>query len=225
MTDQPVLCITIPQYITEVPVSNKRRKQYYKRGGRKNIPKKYRAKPYVFDKQGFVRDSRNGKLVIANPRTAGKPKFEKLAGNKFSSGYLNPAFRSQLVSAIKDFFRPIIRAQVNHSLPLDLFPLRVEWDVYTSVDNPNFDLSNFWFYYKYFEDTLTEVVNPRTDEKLVAIIPDDSIKFITHSPAPRLFPVKTKEEWKFEFRFYQDKRVEITTHPLWQQNTESLLDS
>lgn len=209
--------ITIPKYIYRVKISDAQQTIYHRKGGKRKIPKTYREK-YSFDKNGYLIDD-DGNRIVANPHTAGKPKYDALSGNKFSSGYGSPHQRNNLVHAMKDFYRPFVQDQLD---PIDPrhFPLRVEWDVYTTVDPSNWDLSNFWFYYKYFEDCLSEDEDPNGN-KIKRIIPDDSVKYITQSPGPRLFPISDFEERKFVFRFYTDDRKEIDEFEgLWENDRE-----
>lgn len=200
----PVLEIEIPEYITHVQLSKSRRKKYYKKG--KKRPKKYQKEGYTYDKKGWLRDP-DGNRVVSNPRAAGTPKMKKLSGNAFSTGFGSPHVRHKLVKAMKSFFSDY----VEDLEPLETFPLRVEWEMHIPVDPANFDMSNFWFYYKYFEDTLVSC----------GIIPDDNIKYITSPGAPLLVPVDDEEDRKFIFRLYHDTRPVITSHDLWQTNSNT----
>ena len=195
--------ITIPRYITRIQTSKQRRRTYYKKVGGKQIPKKYSL--LGFDKQGFLVDA-EGERIVSNPRSHGKPKYEYLSGNTLTSGYSTPFMRSRIAREMHNFYAPFVRSM----RPMTEYPLRIEWDFYTTVDKPDFDLSNFWFYLKYFEDTLTS-------EK---IIPDDNISYITHSASPKLIPVDSFTQRKFVFRFYLDEREEIKNHPLWKNNNK-----
>ena len=199
--------LVIPQYITKVELSRSRRKKYYSKGD--DIPKKYQKAGFTFDKKGFLCDP-EGTRVVANPRSAGTPKFEVLSGNKITSGYATPHIRAKIAGALHDFYRPHVRKMK----PITQFPLRIEWEFWTTVDPANFDLSNFWFYYKYFEDSLTAA----------GIIPDDSVKFITSPAAPILIPIADFEDRKFVFRFYHDDRVVIREHPLWEARFPPIQD-
>jgi len=194
--------IVIPEYITRVQISKSRRKKYFKKGD--EIPKKYQKSEFTY-KGGFLVDA-DGVRVIKNPRAAGTPRYEVLSGNKITSGYATPHIRNRISSALKDFYRP----HVQKMKPITQYPLRVEWEFWTTVDPANFDMSNFWFYYKYFEDTLTRE----------GIIPDDSVQFITSPASPILVPIEDFEDRKFIFRFYQDDRPVIREHDLWSPHFE-----
>ena len=216
MTEEPLATIEIPRYLTKIKVSKARRAKYYKKGS-KNIPKKYRGEGYTFDKRGFLIGP-DGNRVVANPRTAGKPRYETLSGNKLTSGYATPFTRNKISSALKDFYRPFVRQL--EPLGLEDFPIRIEWDFYTTVDVANFDMGNFWFYYKYFEDSLHETEDHRGNT-FEPIIPDDNVRYVTHPPGPRLFPVDDFEDRRFVFRIYSDRRPELLQHELWNPTCES----
>lgn len=144
---------------------------------------------------------------MSNPKAAFQPKYEPLSGNNFMSGYQGHV-RNKVVSALRDYYRPFVRKCLAQHGPITTFPLRVEWDVYLPVDKPNYDISNLGFYYKYFEDAMREEFS-----LLGTLIPDDTIRFITHSPGPKLIPVKDFEERKFVFRLYPDNRPELEIPP------------
>jgi len=192
--------ITIPRYITRVKLAESRRAKYYKAGNK--IPKKYNTPNYRFE-NGLLVDS-SGEKVIANPRSVGKPRYEALSGNKLTSGYSSPFIRNKIATSLHEFYRPFVKSMRS----ITTFPIRMEWDFYTTITTTNFDLSNFWFYLKYFEDTLAEE----------GIIPDDNIEFITHSASPKLIPVPRFGQRKFVFRFYHDDRDDFKRLEPWSLN-------
>lgn len=169
---------------------------------------------YEWNSQGYLRDKKTGDRIIANPRSAGTPNYEPLSGNKLSSGYGNPIVRAKLVGALKDFYRPFVQDQLVPFNDTD-FPLTVEWECYTQVNRSHrFDLSNFWFYYKYFEDCLTEEED-NNGNAVTQMIPDDNIRYITKPASPLLIPVDEWEDRKFIFKFYKDKRQVISKNEFW----------
>ena len=190
--------ITIPNYITKIQLSKARRAKFYKKGDK--IPKKYLTTNHRFDDLGYLCDEKGDK-VVKNPRTAGTPKYEALSGNKLTSGYATPHIRNKISTALKDFYAPHVRKMK----PIAEYPLIITWEFWTTVQPANFDMSNFWFYYKYFEDTLVSE----------GIIPDDNIKYITGPAAPILVPVDSVDKHKFVFTFYKDERSVITNHDIW----------
>lgn len=202
--------ITIPQYPLRFKTSNKRKKKYWKKH-HKNRPKKY-AHLTKADKKGYLLDE-EGNRVVKNPQAAGTPNYISLSGNAFTTG-MHPAVRSKAVHFLKEFYMPFVQAQMK---PFERFPLQVEWEFHSPVDVP-YDMSNFWFYYKYFEDCL--FMDEFNNKKIEPLIPDDNRKFVTKPGAPELFPVDTMEDRKFVFRFYHDERDIIQSHDLWNQTTE-----
>lgn len=223
---KPLATIEIPQFITKVKTANKRRTKYYKKKKKgwspRDLPPTYEEKlesgEYSMDGKYLLDE--NGEKKVANPQTAGKPRYETLSGNKLLSGYGSPFTRAKLARGLKDFYRPFIREQIKEHGKIETFPLRVTWDLYTTVeDAPNWDLFNLFFYYKYFEDSLheTEDDDGNTFESL---IPDDNVKFITWAPGPKLIPVDKWEERKFIFRFYHDRRNRLQRRP-WIQSPSS----
>lgn len=201
--------IVVPQFITKVQMSKKRRAKYYSKKSIKKIPPTF-LKKYKFDKAGFLVDD-EGKKVIANSRTVGQPRYEVLSGNKLLSGYGDPIIRSKLVAELKNFYRPIVQAYLANNPPIARFPIKVEWEVHTIVEeNPNWDASNLFFYYKYFEDCLFEGMdNPH----LKSLIPNDTVKYITQPPGAKIVPIANWEDRKFVFKFYYDNRPELRTTP------------
>ena len=85
-------------------------------------------------------------------------------------------------------------------------------ELHDVIGRGDWDLDNrAWVYLKVFLDTLTSN----------GVIFDDSIKYITQMPNPVFFPVETKEESKFVFKFYQDDRPEILNHPFYKNITNN----
>lgn len=197
--------LTIPNYPLRFKISNSQRAKYWKKH-HKNRPKKYEHYDKA-DKSGYLLDNKGNK-VIKNPNSAGTPKYVSLSGNNFTTG-LHPAVRSKMVHFLKDFYMPFVRSQLE---PFQKFPLIIEWDFYSPVDT-EFDMSNFWFYWKYLEDCL--FMDEYKGRKIIPLMPDDNRRYVTKPAAPRLCPVDTIEERKFEFMFYYDNRKRIQNHELW----------
>lgn len=220
MNDQNLITtITIPKFITKVQISKKRRAKYYNKykskGANKKIPKKYQGDSFSFNKHGWLVDE-HGTRVIANPRVAGKPKYQILSGNNLLSGYGSPHIRAKLVRELKNFYRPFVQKHIEQFGKIERFPLRVEWDFYTVVpeeeDQANWDASNFFFYYKYFEDCLFEKEDDDGNQ-LLQLIPEDNVKYITQPPGAKIIPIDNWEDRKFEFKFYYDDREELNRKP------------
>lgn len=229
MANKPIATIEVPRFITQIELSKKRKAKYYNKyankGVNKEIPKKYSGNNFYFDKSGWLLDKRTNKRVIANPRSAGTPKTEKLSGNNLISGYGSHHVRSKIIRELKNFYRPYVQKHIKKHGPITDFPIRIEWEVHTVVnDNPNWDASNLFFYYKYFEDCLFEkteidnkgLKNPLYKNKeLLQMIPDDNVKYITHPGSAKIIPVDDWNNRKFIFKFYKDDRPELQRQP-WQ---------
>lgn len=200
--------LVIPNFPLRFKVSNKRRKKYWK-ASHKNRPQKY-AHLTKTDKKGYLLDEKGNK-VVKNPQAAGTPRYLSLSGNNFASG-LHPSVRSKIVHFLKDFYMPYVRLME----PFEDYPIQVEWDFYSPVE-VEFDMSNFWFYYKYFEDCLTET--EYRGKNITPILPDDNRRYVTKPGAPELYPVDDIEDRKFVFRFYHDERKIIQDHDLWKKKS------
>lgn len=202
--------IEIPEYPTKIKMSEKTRPVYYKlnktRWNPRKLPKTYRAKLekgiWSKDDDGYLRDE-DGEKILANPQKAGKPNYEYLSGNRFTSGFGHYMVRKKIVDGLKEYYKQFIDIE-----PIEQFPLICEWDFYSKVKGAaNFDMSNFWFYYKYFEDCLV-------DE---GIIPDDNIQYVTKPGAPLFIPVDDWDDRKFVFRFYLDDRGILNEKETWSE--------
>lgn len=196
-----LLEVVIPQYITRVKLSEKRKTVYYSLHGKRKPPQKYLTDPnYTIDKKGFLRYRPTGDKVVANKRTVGTPKFQKINGQDFYSGFGSYRVRMAIVAGIKNYFRPFMK-----QLPqLTEFPIQMEMELHTTIEEGNWDLDNLWIYTKCFQDLLTEM----------GIIPDDNIQFITKPAAPELFPIKYENDRKLVFKIYKDERNIQITEPV-----------
>lgn len=209
-TKDPVAVITIPEYPTKIKMSDKTRAVYYKlnktRWKPRSLPKTYKAKlkdeVWRKDKDGYLLDE-DGKRVLANPQKAGKPNYEHLSGNRFTTGFGHYAVRAKIVNGLKDYYKQHIDIE-----PITEFPVICEWEFHSKVrGQANFDMSNFWFYYKYFEDCLVDL----------GIIPDDNIQFVTKPGSPLYIPVEKWEQRKFVFKFYLDDRQILKEKDTWSE--------
>ena len=200
------ISITVNNPLEHVTISNKRRAEYYKKGDK--IPKKYMH--LRFDKKGYLK-SKSGERIIKNPVAAGTPKKWKINGQGLYSGVVNRFTRKKMKDQLSESYKQNWDVEKGFFIPMDLYPLSIEWEFYTVIGKGDWDLDNKWIYLKVFLDTLSSE----------GIIFDDSIKYITNSPSPMFFPVETKEESKFVFKFYQDDRPEILNHPFYKNITNN----
>lgn len=213
--------IVIPQFITKVKISKSRRAKYFRLSKNKwkprDLPRRHYAKlengEYYINQKGYLVDAITKKKIISNPNSVGKPRYEILSGNKFKSGYNSPFIRAKLVSELKNFYRPHVQKWVKENGPITTFPLRIEWDVYTTVEeNPSWDADNLEFYYKYFQDSLHESEDDKGNQ-IIQTIPEDNVKYIIFPPGPKIIPIDNWDDRKFEFRFYHDDRKELNRKP------------
>ena len=181
-------------------LSKARRTVYYRRG--MNIPKKYAD--FSFDAKGFLIDPKTGERVVKNKRSAGTPRYLKLAGNWFVSNQ-SEHVRRKAVHELKKYYAKELSSFGIPPFKADDYPLRVTWEVHCPIGKADWDLDNLWFYWKYFCDTLRKL----------GVIEDDTIRYVTSPPAPVFIPVETEEERKFVFQFFFDDRDEIHTNEFW----------
>lgn len=192
------IIITIPQFIEEVQLSQKRRKKYFQ--SKDKIPSKYADKErYVFKKSGkftYLYDIEEKDFVLKNPISAGSPSKMRISGNEIYAR-MHERKRMAIVKAIKDNMRPYLPKKIDLK-----FPIHIDIDLYTTPKFCNWDLDNLWIYNKCFQDLLV-------DEGL---IPEDNIMYITKPGAPRYIPVVNDDDRKMEFIIYEDKDLRIVNH-------------
>lgn len=190
---QVLAVIEIPEYITHVKLSSARKTVYYNIYGKRKPPKSLLKKDkYKITKDGYLIDKDTGLKIVANYRSVGKPKFEKINGQDFYSGFGSPFTRNTMVKEIKAFFSK----HVKDLPPIVQFPIQFECELHTTIDNADWDLDNLWIYTKCFQDVLVEH----------KIIPDDNIQFVTKPAAPEFFPIKDTKNRKLVYTIYKDPR-------------------
>lgn len=206
MDNKDYICtILIPRFPKSMIVSKNVKAKYYTKEDR--APTKYQSNLHY--REGYLIDPDTGDRVLMNPGAVGKPKKESLSGN--ISGYGNKWKRGKAIEFLKGFYMLFL-----YDVPtITTFPVRIFWDLYTTVDKPDFDLSNYWFYYKYFEDCLRDIRKKEGEPDKEPILPDDSVRYITQSGSPLLHPVKNDNERGFIFKIYADNRTIIQNHRLW----------
>ncbi len=201
MNRELLLEIVIPEYITHIPISEKRRAIYYNTSGKRKPPKKFlKDKMYMIDKAGYLRYRPTGDKVIANKKVVGKPKLQKINGQDFYSGFGSHFTRMKIVVGIKNSFKPFI----NKLEKLTVFPVQFELELYTIIGEANWDLDNLWIYTKCFQDLLVEM----------GIMPDDNIQYVSKPASPEFFPVKDEKDRKLIFKIYKDNRDLQITEPV-----------
>ena len=166
-----VKTIIINDYITRVKQSDSRRAKYYIKDGKKKAPSKYLKNPssFVFKKfkdgKTYLTNAITGERVLANPRTAGTPKFIQISGNALYSGYGSHRIRMMIIGGIKDFFRPLIKKEMKN-YKLSKFPIKIKLEFFDKTTQDVDNLSQP--YIKSLFDLFTDM----------NIIPDDKPLYI-----------------------------------------------
>ena len=158
MVGKVIKIIEIPNFITHVQLSKKQRAKYYKKGRKKELPKKYQKPEYGYRKKdGVLIHLKTGIPPIANPRVVGTPKIKKINGQDIYRGRINPHMRSKIVSEMKQFFEDKLRKQKIKPIPFNHYPLEMELEMHLPL-NDSFDVDNAgWLYVKAIQDVLVSL--------------------------------------------------------------------
>lgn len=166
--DKPLLVLTFPKFPLRIATSKKVRRKYYRNKELSKAPK--RGGPYTLGRDGYLR-GKDKKKVLKNPRSAGKPSYQNLSGNAFTSG-MNWRVRSTVVHELKNYALPYIDAAVKAHPCVIPIQIKVQPKVHFFRTFPKsgneWDNSNMWFYYKYFEDAMVDY----------GLLIDDSVTYI-----------------------------------------------
>ena len=167
--------IIIPNYEDKVPISQRRRAKYYKKEDydKGKLPKKYQVQLQrglmTFDSKGFIIDLSKNR-VIANPLSAGKPKYWTINGQRIYDGSLHYTARSKVARWAHKYLGEYVKQLPKINIPKGRH-LRIWLDIYKPGDKLNWDCDNQWIWTKWFLDTLVEL------EK----IPDDNVEYVRSS--------------------------------------------
>lgn len=155
--------VIIPEYMTHIVLSKKRRKQYYKKKDTPDKrPKKYRHLT-EFDSKGRLLGD-DGDPVVKNPNSAGKPRLQKINGQALYSSQ-NEFIRSKMMNQMKEFFLPY----VSELKSVRKFPICVEFIFRDTESETLPDIDNQgWIYAKAILDCMTDA----------GVIPDDSPEYV-----------------------------------------------
>ncbi len=126
----------IPQYLTQIKVSDARPYRIYTH--HMEVPKKYQKEDYDFNTYGVLVNRHTDEVVLANPNTAGKPKFRKINGRDIYTGRVSPTMRAKILREMKAFYfnqLPNIRRPILHACKLKL-------DIYNIVEESVPELDN-----------------------------------------------------------------------------------
>lgn len=179
--------IEIPNYITHVQLSKARRKKYYKKGNK--IPKKYQNAQFGYNKLGILIENKSSLPIVANPRTAGTPRFKKINGQEIYTGNLPPMLRSIMIKEMKTYYR----SQITKKIKI-LKPCKLVIDIHNAIGAGNQDLDNMsWLLVKVIQDVLVEL----------RILPEDNVTVIKGYEV-NFVPIDEKEQRKLTVKLLID---------------------
>ncbi len=162
--------ITIPDYPDKVLIAKARRAVYYVDNtttkGKSLLPRSYNdITKYAFI-DGVLHNLKTGEPVLANPRTAGKPRYWVVNFQDIWNGNMSKQARNNVVGKLKEVLRPHIK----NIRKIKAFPVEISIDIYDT--QCPVDISNRGAVYtKVIEDLLTDEGK----------IPDDKIDYVNCS--------------------------------------------
>lgn len=187
--------IVIPNYPDKVQTAKARRPKYYlsedsKLTGSRDIPKSFlNPDKFYFDDRGILYNRKTGQPQLANPQTAGKPRFWVVNFQDIWNQNVTKQDRAMKVDKLKAILKPYIE----EIEPLNnVFPIVIRIDIYDT--NMNVDVSNKGVVYtKVIEDLLV------SEGKL----PDDSAEYIEESGTCRFTKVEKEEDKRMVVSIYK----------------------
>jgi hypothetical protein len=194
-------CI-IPNYPTEVRVSDKRREKYWKITD-STIPKKCEGNQV--DNAGFLLD-KQGNKVLRNTKTAGKPRMISINAQKIYVG-IHHSVRSKIVTELHSLFLSAFSKQLPPKIELGDNKILIclhFYDVYTPKLPDLDNLANLFV--KCGVDCLTTANNPNQLKGSVThklgILPDDKMQFISNIVV-EFTHVESASDRRLEFTLYK----------------------
>lgn len=183
--------IVIPDYPDKVLISKARRPVYYvskdaQVKGKVEIPKSFHdRKKYFFDERGILTERTTGKPKLANPKSAGQPRWWVVNFQQIWNGSIAKHGRSSRVDKLKEALQPYLTKE--RVVPINQweYPVAVEIMIY-DTEFP-VDVSNRGvLYIKVIEDLLV------TEE----ILKDDSAEYVNDSGRVKYIKVGDKKDKK-----------------------------
>lgn len=158
---EEIIRIEIPNFARQVKVSNARKARHYKFG--ENIPERFEkaiGSVYTWKEvKGKTLLARvdNGELVVKNPKTAGTPRYEQIAGNSIWDTGRNGDYMEMIKLSVQKYMWDVIQHFKHDSLVIkdELLPLRVTMDFHTYMEPQDFDGLKL-FYEKCFLDAIKD---------------------------------------------------------------------
>lgn len=180
--------IVIPDYPDKVLISKARRPVYYvKEGssvrGKTQIPTSFlkNKNKYYFDSRGVLMNKVTGEAKLANPKSAGEPRYWVVNFQQIWNGSIAKHGRNNRVEKLKEILRP----HFTRVLPVLVYPVAIEIFIY-DTEFP-VDVSNRGVIYtKVIEDLLVTE----------AILLDDSAKYVNDSGRVKYIKVEDKKDKK-----------------------------
>jgi hypothetical protein len=174
--------VIVPNYEDKVPVTKRRRAKYYKQGN--SLPVKYekglRSGKYRWKSKHLVDDL--GTRVLANPLTAGKPRFWVINGQRIYDGTLHYAVRAKVAKWVHEYLKQFINPLPVIEIP-EGYHIRVWVEMYKEDKDARWDVDNQWLWTKWFLDTAVELGK----------IPDDSVKYVRSAGQITFIPSKDRK--------------------------------
>tara|TARA_Y100001973_G_C5209092_1_gene343986 strand:+ start:11415 stop:11996 length:582 start_codon:yes stop_codon:yes gene_type:complete len=162
--------VIVPNFEDRVPVTKRRRAKYYKRDAAVALPVRYmkglNSGKYKWDKNGCLTDDMNNR-IIANPISAGTPRYWVINGQRIYDGTLHYAVRAKVARWVHEYLKEYIEPLPEINIP-DGHHIRVWVDMYKEHTDSRWDVDNQWLWTKWFLDTLVDLGK----------IPDDSVEYI-----------------------------------------------
>jgi len=195
-----LLSINIDNFSEYIKKANKAREVPYIKG-KCRLPKMYDNEDYEWRKIKYwgkhvevIYRKSDGIMIIANKKTANKPRLVKVNGQDIYNGVSNSFSRNFLRNFLHDYYKPYL-ADVKPFEDLDKFPLIVELLFYIHDQGKgNIDNDNKWVWAKGFRDTLTEM----------GIIPDDNCYIISRDESETIL-IPDDQEQKLIINIYGRK--------------------
>lgn len=167
--------VELPDFTEYVNIAKKRRPKPYVKG-KCRVPKKYSTEDYDWNAKGYLIRKLDGTVLVANSKTAGKPRNKKVNGQDIYNGHVTRQARATLVKAIHNYFHPYLSI-ITPIKEVERFPLTIKLIFYVKDQGKNnIDNDNKWIWLKCVRDTLTETGVISDDNPY--IIDEDTLKTV-----------------------------------------------
>ena len=161
--------VEITDYVNKVPLSLKRRAKYIQKGKQalsKTNQRRLDSGQYKWGADNVLINEKGDRL-LANPRSAGTPKYWTINGQRLYDGTLHYTARSKVTRWAHEYLYKFIKKLPKIKILKDHY-VHVTLTLHRPIGEANWDLDNLWPWTKWFMDTLVEHKK----------IPDDSINYV-----------------------------------------------